>query len=120
MFAQVALRRVHRLHGRPRLHLDFGLHPARDLGPEECQRAGQEHCKQYPAEYQSGPGVQPGHGLAQAFLALRLGFGLGSLHAAPNMRPARNRPPRTAVGTRMPAQARQALRVANTQITPQA
>ncbi len=117
VFRQIALRGGDGLHSRRRLRLNLRLHPARDLGPEEGQRAGQEHGKQHPAEDQACPRVQPGHGLTNALFTGMFVF--GRLHAATS-RCARNKPPSSAAGPRMPAQARQALRVANTQITPQA
>ena len=72
VLAEIALGRGHGLLRGRGPDLDLGLHPARDLRPEECQRAGQEHREQRPAEDQPRPGVQPGHGLAQALLALLL------------------------------------------------
>lgn len=38
-----------------------------DFFLEVRQRAGKEDGEQQPAEDQASPGVQPGHGLAEAF-----------------------------------------------------
>ncbi|MNE61103.1 hypothetical protein D3C80_1562930 [compost metagenome] len=45
----------------------FRLRPMSDFFLEVRQRAGKEDGEQQPAEDQAGPGVQPGHGLAEAF-----------------------------------------------------
>ncbi|MNC41785.1 hypothetical protein D3C75_905650 [compost metagenome] len=45
----------------------FWLRPVGDFFLEIRQRAGEEDGEQQPAEDQAGPGVQPGHGLAEAF-----------------------------------------------------
>jgi hypothetical protein len=47
-------------------HRDFRLHPVADLVVEVRQGTGEEDREQNPAEDQSGPGVQPGHGLTKA------------------------------------------------------
>ena len=88
--------------------LQFGAHPQADFLAVEAQAAGQEDGKHQPAQHQPRPGVQPGHGLAQTFA---LGGGGGAGHgAAPGLRSARARAPRASAGSRVPAQAVQALR----------
>ena len=104
----------------------LGLHPLRDLVPEIAHRAREEHGVEEPAQQQADPGVQVGHGLADA---RRLGGfpGLGGL--AGRVRGVRVHAPSplpqvhhaagasTRAATSRPAQARVALRTANTQIT---
>src|SRR5690606_11207224 len=48
--------------------LQFRPHPAVDLVAVVGGGAGQEDEEQHPAHQQAGPGVQPGHRLAEALL----------------------------------------------------
>ncbi|MNP13983.1 hypothetical protein D3C76_1062910 [compost metagenome] len=54
----------HRIEG---VATHLGLGPVIDLVLEVRQRPGEEDGEQQPAEDQAGPGMQPGHGLAEAF-----------------------------------------------------
>ncbi|KAG1460654.1 hypothetical protein G6F57_014283 [Rhizopus arrhizus] len=109
--AGVGLQVVHRtLRG----HVDADLvgrqrraHPAADFLAVVTGGAGHEDQQQQPADQQAGPGVQPGHRLAESVL-----------HAQAPSRRATAAISR--VGTRMPAQARSAVRVANAHNAAQA
>ncbi|MNE81247.1 hypothetical protein D3C80_1778810 [compost metagenome] len=65
---QVALGQAQAGHRVERVAADFGLCPVADLFLEIRQCAGQENCEKQPAENQPGPGVQPGHRLAETVL----------------------------------------------------
>ena len=110
----------------------LGLHPLRDLVPEIAHRAREEHGVEEPAQQQADPGVQVGHGLADAGCLGRF-RGLGGLacrvRGVRGVRGVRVHAPSplpqvhhaagasTRAATSRPAQARVALRTANTQIT---
>ena len=83
----------------------FRLAPAGDLGLEVGHGPGEKNREQQPAENQPGPGVQPGHRLAEALF-----HGIAIQYVTPLITPS------TRLGNRMPAQARQALWVAKAQM----
>ena len=85
---------------------NFRLHPVADLVFEVSQCAGQENRKQQPAEDQTGPGVQPGHGLTKA-LFHELPIQYASPETAASIR----------LGTIKPIQACHAVRQAKHQST---
>ncbi|KAG0758953.1 hypothetical protein G6F22_019503 [Rhizopus arrhizus] len=102
------------VHRTLRGHVDADLvgrqlraHPAADFLAVVTGGAGHEDQQQQPADQQAGPGVQPGHRLAESVL-----------HAPAPSRRATAAISR--VGTRMPAQARSAVRVANAHNAAQA
>ncbi|MNJ55160.1 hypothetical protein D3C77_506340 [compost metagenome] len=66
MFLQVTLRQRQTGHRVVRPDRYLGLGPVIDLFLEVGHGPGQENRKQQPTENQSGPGVQPGHCLAEA------------------------------------------------------
>ncbi|VTY23084.1 Uncharacterised protein [Xylophilus ampelinus] len=84
--------------------MQLGLGPEGDLAAEVGGRAAGEHQEQHPADQQARPGVQPRHRLAEAFF-----------HAKPPR--SQISAPSTPEATKMPPHARQALRVAKTNIT---
>ena len=97
----------------------LGLHPVADRLFEHRQGAGQENGEQQPGNPQPAPGMQPGHGLAQAARLRRPdGFFQLRTHAAPRDS-SRPRPPQAIAGSSMPSQARRRSCTANTQITAQ-
>lgn len=100
--------------------VQLGPHPEIEFVLEKAQRAGDENCKQNPAQNQPGPGMQPGHGLAKTFLLWRgrvLGLCfVGGRHAAiPHHGGPYTAAPRARAGSSTPAQASQAVRAKKVQ-----